>query len=337
MNENGKMKALLCTQFGPPETLVLSDTPSPALRPGQALVAIKACGVNFPDALMLQNKYQRKPPLPFAPGGEIAGVIERLDGAASGFAIGDRVCAWASYGGFAEQIALDTATLVKIPNGVTFPQAASFIIAHGSAYHALKDRGRLRARQTLVVLGAAGGVGLAAVELGRLMGARVIAACSTPEKLIAAREAGADDGFVYPRTPLSEDARKQITLEIRRLTGGGADVLFDPIGDEYAEPAVRAMAWGGRYLVVGFAAGQIPAIRLNLALLKGCDIVGVHWGGSFDHEPEQAMRNLRELAEWIGKGRLSPHVSATFPLEEGAKAIRLLLDRKATGKVVVTV
>jgi NADPH:quinone reductase len=330
------MRALLCTHFGPPEEMVLSDVPPPSPAPGQALVAIKACGVNFPDALMLQDKYQRKPPLPFAPGGEIAGVIEALGAGVEDFAVGDRICAWTTYGGFAEQIAIDAANLVKMPPGVTFPQAASFIIAHGSAYHALKDRGRLRAGEALVVLGAAGGVGLAAVELGRLMGARVIAACSTPEKLTAAREAGGVDGFVYPRTPLDEEARKHITFEIRRLTDGGADVLFDPIGDEYAEPAVRAMAWGGRYLIVGFAAGQIPAIRLNLALLKGCEIVGVNWGGSFTHEPALAMRNLRELAEWIGQGRLSPHISATFALEDGAKAIRMLLDRQATGKVIVT-
>lgn len=329
------MRALLCTHFGPPEEMALSDVPAPMAGPGQALISVKACGVNFPDALMLQGKYQRKPPMPFAPGGEIAGIIEALGEGAEGFSVGDRVCGWIAYGGFAEKVVADAALLVKIPSGVTFEQAASFAIAHGSAYHALKDRGRLRAGETLVVLGAAGGIGLAAVELGKLMGARVIAGCSSPEKLEAARKAGAAEGFVYPRTPLDEDIRKSITLEIRRLTDGGADVLLDPIGDEYAEPAVRAMAWGGRYLVVGFAAGKIPAIPLNLALLKGCELVGVHWGGSFTHEPERAMANLRELASWIGEGRLSPHVSAAFPLEDGAKAIRLLLDRQATGKILV--
>lgn len=330
------MRALLCTRFGPPEDLALTDLPPPSPGPGQVLVAIKACGVNFPDALMLQGKYQHKPPMPFAPGGEIAGVITSLGAGVDAFEVGERVCAWIGYGGFAEQCAVDAAALVRIPSGVSFEHAASFIIAHGSAYHALHDRGRLRAGQSLVVLGAAGGVGLAAVELGRVLGARVIAACSTPEKLNAARAAGAEDGFVYPRTPLSDEARKHFTLEIRRVTGGGADVLFDPIGDEYAEPAVRAMAWGGRYLVVGFAAGQIPAIRLNLALLKGCEIVGVNWGGSFTHERDQAMRNLHELARLIGEGRVSPRVDAALPLADGAKALRLLLDRKATGKIVVT-
>ncbi len=331
------MKAMLCTHYGPPEEMELRELPSPAPGKNQVLIAVKACGVNFPDVLMLADKYQFKPPLPFAPGGEVAGVVKALGEGVSGFAVGDRVAVSTGSGGFAEEVLADARRCVPVPDKVGFEVASAFIVTYGTSYHALKDRARLKPGEHLVVLGAAGGVGLSAVELGVAMGAKVIAGASTQEKVDLAIKHGATAGFVYPKLPLARDQQKAMSDKIKELTGGaGADVLYDPVGDQYAEPALRAMNWGGRYLVIGFAAGEIPKIPLNLTLLKGCDILGVFWGAHTARDPKGANDALREIMGMIADGKLSPDVSAAFPLAEAGKSIRMLMDRKAMGKVVVT-
>lgn len=331
------MKAMLCTHYGPPEEMELREQPSPVPASGQVLIAVKACGVNFPDVLMLADKYQFKPALPFAPGGEVAGVVTALGDGVSGIAVGDRVAVSIGNGGFAEEVVADARRCVTVPANVGFEVASAFIVTYGTSYHALKDRARLKAGESLVVLGAAGGVGLSAVELGVAMGAKVIAGASTQEKVDLAIRHGATAGFVYPKLPLSRDQQKAISDKIKELTDGkGADVLYDPVGDQYAEPALRAMNWEGRYLVIGFAAGEIPKIPLNLTLLKGCDILGVFWGAFTARDPKGANASLREILGMIADGKLHPDVSATFPLAEAGKSIRMLMDRKAMGKVVVT-
>jgi len=332
------MKAMLCKAFGPPENLVLEDVPEPKPDKGQVLIAVKACGVNFPDVLIIQDKYQFKPALPFSPGGEVAGTVKALGEGVSHVKMGERVCASIGNGGMAEAVCADARRIIPVPPNVDFDVASSWIITYGTSYHALKDRAQLKPGENLVVLGAAGGVGLSAVELGKAMGARVIAGASSQEKVDLAKARGADDGFVYPPAPLSRDQQKALSETIRSLTGGqGADVLYDPVGDDYAEPALRAMNWNGRYLVIGFAAGNIPKVPLNLTLLKGCQIVGVFWGASTMRDPRAAMANLNEIMGMIASGRLKPHVSARFPLARAGEAIRMLMDRKAQGKVVVTV
>ncbi|HEY0106162.1 MAG TPA: NADPH:quinone oxidoreductase family protein [Rhizomicrobium sp.] len=331
------MKAMLCTHYGPPEEMELREVPAPQAGKGQVLIAVKACGVNFPDVLMLADKYQFKPALPFAPGGEVAGVVTALGEGASGVAVGDRVAVSIGNGGFAEQVVADVRRCVKVPDNVSFEVASAFIVTYGTSYHALKDRARLKPGETLVVLGAAGGVGLSAVELGVAMGATVIAGASTQEKVDLAIRHGAADGFVYPRLPLTRDQQKALSETIKAKTGGnGADVLYDPVGDQYAEPALRAMNWEGRYLVIGFAAGEIPKIPLNLTLLKGCDVLGVFWGAFTARNPKGANDSLKEIIAMIADGKLHPDVSATFALAEAGKSIRMLMDRKAMGKVVVT-
>ena len=331
------MKALLCTHYGPPEEMELRDLPSPKPGKNQVLVQVKACGVNFPDVLMIQDKYQFRPTIPFPPGGEIAGTVKELGEGAEGLKVGDRVCVSVGNGGFAEEVLADSRRCIKLPEGVGFDVASSFIVTYGTSWHALRDRAKLKAGETLVVLGAAGGVGLSAVEIGAAMGAKVVAGASTQEKVDLARKHGATEGFVYPPLPLSRDQQKAISEAIKAKTGGlGADVLYDPIGDQYAEPALRAMNWEGRYLVIGFAAGEIPRVPLNLTLLKGCDVLGVFWGAATQRNPKHAQDSLQELMRWIAEGKLHPHVSAKFPLAEGGKAIRMLMDRKALGKVVVT-
>jgi NADPH2:quinone reductase len=330
------MKAALCTHYGPPEEIVVQDVPSPTPRKGQVVVTIKACGVNFPDVLMIQDKYQFKPALPFSPGGEIAGIVKEAGEGVTAFKPGDRVIVSIGSGGFAEEAVADAARCVPMPANLDFDVASSFFVTYGTSYHALKDRAHIKPGETLVVLGAAGGVGLSAVELGHAMGARVIAAASSQEKVDLAKKHGADDGFVYPTGALSRDQQKALSEDIKRLTGGnGADVLYDPVGGDYAEPALRAMNWQGRYLVIGFAAGDIPRVPLNLTLLKGCDIVGVFWGASMARDPKTGLSNLKEITNWIAEGKLKPHVSAQIPLARAGEAIRLLMDRKAQGKVVV--
>jgi NADPH2:quinone reductase len=316
--------------------MVVQDIPSPTAGKGQVVVTVKACGINFPDVLMIQDKYQFKPALPFSPGGEIAGVIKEAGEGVGNVKVGDKVIVSIGSGGLAEEALADASRCVPMPASLDFAVASSFFVTYGTSYHALQDRAHLKPGETLVVLGAAGGVGLSAVELGKAMGAKVVAGASSAEKVALAKAHGADEGFVYPAGRLSKDEQKALSDEIKRLTDGkGADLLYDPVGGDYAEPALRAMNWEGRYLVIGFAAGDIPRVPLNLALLKGCDIVGVFWGASVARNPKASMANLAQITKWIAEGKLKPHVSERIPLARAGEAIRLLMDRKAQGKVVV--
>ena len=322
------MKAVLCKQHGLPDTLVVEDIPSLTPAPGQVIVNMKAAGVNFPDTLIIQGKYQTKPPLPFSPGIELAGVVKAVGAGVKHLKPGDAVIAYVDWGGYAEEVAVEARACIPLPPGVEFKVGAAFMMTYGTSYHALKDRGRVQAGETLLVLGAAGGVGSAAVELGKLMGARVIAAASTDDKLEACRQLGADATINYS----SEDLRGAV----KRITGGkGVDVICAPVGDKFAEPAIRDMAWGGRYLVIGFAGGEIPKIALNLPLLKGFSIVGVSWANFTRKEPQKNEANVRELLGWIAGGKLKPLVSAAYPLEQAARALKDLMERKVKGKVVL--
>ena len=332
------MKAALCTHYGPPEEMEVRDLPPPVAGKGQVLISVKSCGVNFPDVLMIQDKYQFKPALPFSPGGEVAGIVKAVGEGVTNVKPGDRVCVSTGSGGMAEEVLAGARRCMIVPDNVPFDVASSFMVTYGTTWHALKDRADLKKGETLVVLGAAGGVGTSAIEIGKAMGARVIAGASTQEKVDLAKKLGADNGFVYPPVPLNRDQQKQLSEDIKRLTDGkGADVLYDPVGDDYAEPSLRAMNWNGRYLVIGFAAGQIPKVPLNLTLLKGCQIVGVFWGAMAARDPKHAAESLQEVLNMISKGAIKPHVSEHFKLADAGKAIRLLMDRKAKGKVVVTV
>ncbi|SFP71253.1 NADPH2:quinone reductase [Variovorax sp. PDC80] len=323
------MRAVLCKQFGPPSSLVVEDVPSPVAGPGRLVVSVKACGVNFPDTLIIQGQYQFKPELPFSPGGEVAGIVKAVGEGVTRFKPGDRVIAATTWGGYAEEVVAEAARTLPMPDGMDFATAAAFTLTYGTSHHALKDRAVLQPGETLLVLGAAGGVGLAAVELGKAMGARVIAAASSPAKLAVCRDHGADELIDYA----AEDLRERI----KALTGGrGVDVVYDPVGGDYSEPALRGMAWRGRFLVVGFAAGRIPSLPLNLPLLKGCAVLGVFWGAFTRNEPELNAANLRELMQWVGDGRLRPHVSARYPLERAADALDDLVQRRVHGKVVLT-
>jgi NADPH:quinone reductase len=332
------MKALLSKEVGGPDTLVLEDLPSPTAKPGFAVVEVKACGVNFPDVLIIEDKYQFKPERPFAPGGEIAGVVKAVGDGVTNVRPGDRVLGNTGWGGMAQELALEAGRLVKIPDSMPFDDAAAFIMTYGTSWHALKDRAQLKAGQSLLVLGAAGGVGLAAVELGKVMGARVIAAASSEEKVELCKKHGAESGVVYPRGPFDRDGQKQLAALFKEGVGpNGADVIYDAIGGDYAEPALRSIAWEGKYLVVGFAAGDIPKIPLNLALLKGCDIVGVFWGSWVAKNPKRHQESVAELLQMYADGKIKPFVSERFPLERAAEAIKHLASRKAMGKVVVTI
>ncbi|WP_208508042.1 NADPH:quinone oxidoreductase family protein [Variovorax paradoxus] len=323
------MRAVLCKQFGPPSSLVVEEVPSPVAGPGRLVVSVKACGVNFPDTLIIQGQYQFKPELPFSPGGEVAGIVKAVGEGVTRFKPGDRVIAATTWGGYAEEVVAEAARTLPMPDGMDFATAAAFTLTYGTSHHALKDRAVLQPGETLLVLGAAGGVGLAAVELGNAMGARVIAAASSPAKLAVCRDHGADELIDYA----AEDLRERI----KALTGGrGVDVVYDPVGGDYSEPALRGMAWRGRFLVVGFAAGRIPSLPLNLPLLKGCAVLGVFWGAFTRNEPERNAANLRELMQWVGDGRLRPHVSARYPLERAADALDDLVQRRVHGKVVLT-
>jgi NADPH2:quinone reductase len=324
------MRAVLCKEFGPPESLVVEDIDPPEAGPGQVVIDVHACAVNFPDVLIIQNLYQFKPPLPFSPGAEVAGVVRGVADDVEGVRVGDRVFASPGWGGLAEQVAVAATSCVRVPEGIDLVPASAFLYAYGTSHHALKDRAALQAGETLLVLGAAGGVGLAAVELGAQMGAAVIAAASTDEKLALCRERGAAMTINY--------STEDLKTRVRELTDGrGVDIVYDAVGGPYSEPALRSTAWDGRYLVVGFAAGEIPRVPLNLPLLKQCSIVGVFWGAFVGREPERHRRNVEELLELWRSGAIRPHVSATYPLERAGEAIRELADRKAQGKVVVTV
>ncbi len=332
------MKALLSKVTGGPETLVLEEAPTPSPGPGGVLVRIRACGVNFPDVLMIEDKYQSKPPRPFSPGGEFAGVVEAVGEGATLVKPGDRVLGGFSCGGMAEYIAVPETGLTKIPDAMPFDEAAAFMLTFGTSYHALKDRAQLQAGETLLVLGAAGGVGVSAIALGKAMGARVVAAVSSQEKADFCKSQGADATVVYGAGPFDADGRKALGAMFKEACGrDGADVIYDAVGGDYAEPALRSIAWGGRFLVIGFAAGDIPRIPLNLTLLKGCSIVGVFFGAWRARDPEANRRNVAELMALYDQGRIRPHVSERFPLERGADAIAHLASRKALGKVVVTV
>jgi NADPH2:quinone reductase len=324
------VRAVLCREFGPPESLRLEEVDEPTAAEGQVVVDVRACSVNFPDVLIIQDLYQFKPPLPFSPGAEIAGVVSASGPGVNGITVGDRVLASTGWGGLAEKIAIGAGSVIPIPEGIDFVDASAFLYAYGTSHYALKDRARLQPGETLVVLGAAGGVGLAAVELGAVMGATVIAAASSDDKLELCRDRGASLTINY--------ANEDLKARIRELTGGeGADVIYDPVGGSYSEPALRSIAWEGRFLVIGFAAGEIPAIPLNLALLKSCQIVGVYWGAFVGRYPDRHRQNVEELMGWWRDRKLQPHVSSTYPLERAAEAIRELADRQAKGKVVVTI
>ena len=330
------MKTLLSRDPGGPETLVLEEVADPVARKGEVVVAIKACSVNYPDVLIIEDKYQIKPPRPFAPGAEIAGVVESLGEGVTSAKVGDRVIAFPMVGGFAEKAAVGASMLVPMPDAMTYEDGASLILTYATSLHALKDRAKLQAGETLLVLGAGGGVGIAAVELGKAMGARVIAAASSQEKVDLAIAHGADAGMVYPSGPFDKDGAKALAALFKDACGPkGADVIYDPVGGDYAEAALRAIAWEGRFLVVGFPAG-IPKIALNLTLLKGCQIVGVFWGGFVNNAPEHAAANTRELIKLYVEGKIRPEVSERFPLERGGEAIARLASRQARGKIVVT-
>src|SRR3954452_13981271 len=324
------MRAVLCKAYGPPESLVVEDVPSPVPGPGEAVIAVKAASVNFPDVLIIENKYQLKPPLPFSPGSELAGIIKSVGDGVTHVKVGDRVMAITGYGAFAEEVKTEAARSLSIPAGMAFPTATAFGLIYATSEHALVDRGALKAGETLLVLGAAGGVGLAAIEIGKILGARVIACASTDDKLAVCREHGADDTINYA----TEDLRERI----KALTAGkGADVVYDPVGGAYTELALRSLAWRGRLLVVGFAAGEIPKIPLNLTLLKGCSIVGVFWGEFTRREPPRFTESMQQLGRWYADGKLKPHVSQTYPLERAADALTAMANRQGKGKVVLTV
>ncbi len=323
------MKAVLCKRFGGPEVLELGEVDEPVAGKGQVLVEVKACSVNFPDLLMIQDLYQYKPELPFVPGSEVAGVVVEVGDGVDRFSPGDRVLGSSLFvGGLAERAALTADTTVAIPDDVGYEDAAGLLYAYGTSHHALKDRAELKPGESLLVLGAAGAVGLAAVEIGKVMGARVIAAASTDEKLELCRRYGADETINY--------STEDLKTRVRELTGGeGADVVYDPVGGAYSEQALRSTAWNGRFLVIGFAAGEIPRVPLNLALLRGCSIVGVFWGSFVYREPDRHRANVAEMVEWWRQGRLRPHTSATYPLDRASDALRDLAERRAMGKVVV--
>ncbi len=331
------MRALLSTAPGGPETLTLSELPDPIAGRGQVVIAVKACAINFPDVLIIEDKYQFKPERPFAPGGEIAGIIDAVGEGVEGWQVGDRVIAMLGHGGLCEKVIADPAKLYRLPEGRSFAEGASLILTYGTTIHALLDRGHIAAGQTLLVLGAAGGVGLAAIELGKAFGARVVAAVSSDEKAAAARNAGADDTLVYARAPFDKDQSKALAEQFKAAVGkGGADVIYDPVGGDYAEPALRSIAWEGRYLVVGFPAG-IPRLPLNLTLLKSCDVCGVFWGAFAARDPKANQAHIETLFALWKDGKIAPRVTEVFAFEEGGKAIAKMAARNAIGKLVVEV
>ncbi|RDU95362.1 NADPH:quinone oxidoreductase family protein [Trinickia dinghuensis] len=323
------MRAIRCHQYGPPETLVVDTLPDLAPAPGEVVIDVKAASVNFPDVLVIENKYQFKPPLPFTPGSEVAGVVRAIGEGVSNVSVGMPVAAFTRVGGFAEQALAPADACMPLPDDADFATAAAFTLAYGTSHHAVVDRGALRPGETMLVLGAAGGVGLAAVEIGKAIGARVIAAASSDEKLAIAREHGADATIRYD----SEDLRERIAA----LTDGhGPDVVYDPVGGAFAEPAFRSIGWRGRYLVVGFAGGDIPKLPLNLALLKGASIVGVFWGEFAKRESQRNAQAFGELLGWLREGKLRPRISARYRLEDTSRALMDMAQRRVTGKIVIT-
>lgn len=321
------MKAILCSRFCGPDDLALSDIPDPVAGPGEAVIAVKSAALNFFDLLMIQGKYQVKPPFPFSPAAEIAGVVDSVGAGVADLKPGDRVAASAGYNGARQKIALPATSIVKIPDNLDFDRAAGIIVIYGTALHALQDRADPKPGESLAVLGAAGGTGLAACELGKLLGLQVIACASSDEKLAFAKQHGAEKILNY--------AKEDIKEGLKRLCGNGVDIVFDPVGGDYAEAAVRSLAWRGRFLVIGFAAGEIPKIPLNLVLLKGCDVRGVFWGAYVKKDPKHSRASLEKLIQWAADGKISSHVDRTFPLEKTADALKVLAGRQAMGKVII--
>ncbi len=322
------MKAVLCKAWGPPESLVIEERPMPVPGPGQVLIEVHAAGVNFPDALIIQKKYQLQPPLPFSPGAEVAGIVRTVGEGARPWKPGDRVIANVLYGGYAQALVADAARVVPIPDGMGFPAASAYVLAYGTGLFALKDRARLAPGETLLVLGAAGGVGIAAVQIGKALGARVIAAASSEDKLALCREHGADGTIDYSRDDLRE--------RIAALTGGkGPDVIYDPVGGAYTEQAFRSIAWEGRHLVIGFAAGEIPKLALNLPLLKTASLVGAFWGAFVQRDPARTRAHLRELFELYLSKKVRPPITRSYPLAQAAQALRDVMERRVKGKVVI--
>ncbi len=330
------MKTLLSVEVGGPDTLVLSDVDAPVAGPDEVVIDVHASSVNFPDVLIIEDLYQVKPPRPFAPGAEVSGVIASVGENVTNVSVGDRVLAAPGHGGMAEQVAVNAASVIPLPDDMPYDEAASFLLTYGTSHHALRQRADAQAGETLFILGAAGGVGLAAVQLGKAMGLTVIAGCSSQEKVDLCIANGADSGIVYPRGPLDRDQQKALSGEIKAAGGGGVDIVYDAVGGDFAEPAIRALNWEGRFLVVGFPAG-IPKIPLNLALLKSCQIVGVFWGAFTMVDPETHKANVAELLAMYSDGKIKPHVTSRYPLSAGAEAIKELADRRAKGKVVVEV
>jgi NADPH2:quinone reductase len=324
------MKALVCSAFGSIDSLELRDVPDPPPLAGQVVIGVRACGVNFPDVLVVQGKYQFKPPVPFSPGGEVAGVVEAVGSGVTGFHVGDRVVAISTWGGMAEKMAADASQVLPLPDGVDFVTASCVACAHGTTLHALRDRAKLKAGETMLVLGASGGLGLSAVQIGKRMGARIIAAASTPEKLETCRKHGAD--------MLVDYTKEDLKAQVKTLTGGaGADVVYDPVGGSFTEAALRAIAWEGRLLVLGFTAGEIPKLPLNLVLLKGCSVVGVYWGMMTMRDPAHGRALLTEILGWLADGSLRPHVHVRVPLSRAVDALRAIEERRVQGKAVVVV
>lgn len=322
------MKAILCSQWCEPDDLVLGDLPDPVAGPGEVVIAIKSAALNFFDILMIQGKYQTKPPFPFSPAAEIAGVVESVGTGVTGFKPGDRVISSVGYNGAREKVAAPAGATLKIPDSLDYDRAAGLIVIYATALHALQDRADPKPGETLVVLGAAGGTGLAAIEIGKLLGLRVVACASSDEKLQFCKDHGADVLFNYAKDDLKDGLKK---------IGGakGIDIVFDPVGGDFTEPALRALGWEGRLLVIGFASGPIPRIPLNLALLKSCDIRGVFWGAFNKAFPEQSNANFAKIIQWAAEGRISSHVHATFPLAKTAEALKVLSSRQAMGKVIL--
>jgi NADPH2:quinone reductase len=323
------MRAVLCKELGMPDSLVLEEVTSLTPGAGQVLISVQACGVNFPDTLIIQGKYQYKPDLPFSPGGEISGVVKQVGSDVDSLQIGDRVIAFSTWGGFAEELVVDQNRTVIISDKMDYERASAFVLTYGTSYHALKDRAHLREGETLLVLGASGGVGLSAIQLGKAMGAKVIAAASNAEKLSVCQENGADHLINYAQDDLRQSV-KEIT------EGRGVDVIYDPVGGSFSEKALRDMSWGGRFLVVGFAAGEIPKVPLNIPLLKGCSVLGVFWGEFTKREPEANKQNNKELMNLFDQGKISPHLHRVYPLEKAGEALNELLQKRVIGKVVLS-
>jgi NADPH:quinone reductase len=323
------MRAVMCKQWGGPETLVLETLPDPQPAAGEVVIAVQAAGVNFPDVLIIQNKYQMKPPLPFTPGAEVAGTVRAVGEGVKHLKPGDAVAAMVGTGGFATQCVTKAENVMPLPPGVPMQVAAAFTLAYATSWHAVVDRAQLKAGETMLVLGASGGVGLAAVEIGKALGATVIACASTQEKLDVCKAHGADAGINYE----AEDLRARI----KDLTGGkGPGVIYDAVGGKYAEPAFRSIGWRGRYLVIGFAAGDIPSLPLNLALLKGANIVGVFWGDFARREPKNNLAGMMQLLGWMKEGKIKPLISKTYSLEQVPQALTEMAGRKVMGKIVIT-